>query len=320
MATGWKCIHTASVVSQTDTTATIKVTCKWKNDGYTHAVNYVSAWVYCGNSSYKVKDNGSVDARSSTSQEVDLGSHTFTINKKTTSQSIACYAKIISNSSYHDGEEVSTSKNVTVSAKTSYIVSYNANGGSGQPSNQTKWHGTTLKLSSTTPKRTGHEFQGWATSAKGSVAYAAGGDYKSNAAVTLYAVWKADTYTVSYNINGGQGQPPVNQTKTYGADLKLSNSTPTKTGHQFQGWSTTLNGKAIYSAGATYTTNAPITLYAVWAADTYKVTYNANGGSGAPSEQTKTYGVNLTLSNTIPTRANYNFKGCRIRHRCKLYN
>lgn len=42
---------------------------------------------------------------------------------------------------------------------------------------------------------------------------------------------------------------------------------------------------------------------------TYTVSYNANGGTGAPAAQTKTYGVNLTLSSTKPIRAGYEFKG-----------
>ena len=41
----------------------------------------------------------------------------------------------------------------------------------------------------------------------------------------------------------------------------------------------------------------------------YSVTYNANGGSGAPSSQAKLYGANLTLSGTKPTRTGYSFKG-----------
>ena len=42
---------------------------------------------------------------------------------------------------------------------------------------------------------------------------------------------------------------------------------------------------------------------------TYTVTYDANGGSGAPASQTKTHGVNLTLSSTKPTRTGYTFLG-----------
>jgi hypothetical protein len=41
--------------------------------------------------------------------------------------------------------------------------------------------------------------------------------------------------------------------------------------------------------------------------ETYTITYNANGGTGAPAAQTKTQGQPLTLSNTIPTREGYTF-------------
>ena len=42
---------------------------------------------------------------------------------------------------------------------------------------------------------------------------------------------------------------------------------------------------------------------------TYTVTYNANGGTNAPESQTKTEGVALTLSSTVPTRSGYKFLG-----------
>lgn len=81
-----------------------------------------------------------------------------------------------------------------------YTVSYNANGGTGAPSNQTKTYGTALTLSSTVPTRESvvdgatikhYVFKGWATSATAtSATYAAGGSYTTNAAATLYAVWE----------------------------------------------------------------------------------------------------------------------------------
>lgn len=158
----------------------------------------------------------------------------------------------------------SVSTTVTVPALPSYAVSYNANGGSGAPGQQTKWYNETLKLSSTKPTRTGYTFQGWATSSGGSVAYAAGANYTSNAAVTLYAVWKANTWTVSYNANGGTGAPSA-QTKTYGVTLKLSSTKPTRTNYDFLGWGTSASATTVaYAAGANYTNNAAITLYAVW--------------------------------------------------------
>lgn len=163
-----------------------------------------------------------------------------------------------------DSASKAVSFNVTVPALTSYTVSYNANGGSGAPSSQTKWKDQTLTLSNTKPTRTGYTFKGWATSASGSVSYASGASYTANAKVTLYAVWQAITYTVSYNANGGSGAPS-SQTKTYGKSLTLSSTKPTRTNYTFKGWSTSKSATtATYSAGGSYTANAAATLYAVW--------------------------------------------------------
>lgn len=154
---------------------------------------------------------------------------------------------------------------VSVPAWTSYKITYNANGGSGAPSSQTKWKDQTLKLSTTKPTKTGHSFLGWSTSSTAtSATYAAGANYTNNAAATLYAVWKANTYTVKYDANGGTGAP-ANQTKTYGQTLTLSSTKPTRTNYTFKGWGTTANATtAKYAAGGSYTANAAITLYAVW--------------------------------------------------------
>lgn len=163
-----------------------------------------------------------------------------------------------------DSASKNVSFNVSVPAWTSYTVSYNANGGTGAPGNQTKWRDQTLTLSSTKPTRTGHTFQGWATSKTGSVAYAAGGKYAANSAVTLYAVWKANTYSVKYNANGGTGAPSA-QTKTYGVTLKLATVIPTRDRYEFLGWGTSASATTVaYSAGGNYTANSAVTLYAVW--------------------------------------------------------
>lgn len=155
--------------------------------------------------------------------------------------------------------------NVTVPAWTSYAIKYSANGGSGAPSAQTKWKDQTLKLSTTKPTRTGYSFLGWSTSSTATTAtYAAGANYTANAAATLYAVWKANTYTVSFNANGGTGAP-ANQTKTYGVTLTLSSTKPTRANYNFKGWGTSASATTVaYAAGASYTANAAITLYAIW--------------------------------------------------------
>lgn len=164
-----------------------------------------------------------------------------------------------------DSATKSVSFNVSVPAWTSYTVSYSANGGTGAPSSQTKWKDQTLTLSGTKPTKSGYSFLGWSTSASAtSATYSAGGSYTNNSSATLYAVWKANTYTVKYNANGGTGAP-ANQTKTYGVNLILSNAQPTRTNYVFKGWGTSSTATtASYSPGAVYSKNAAITLYAIW--------------------------------------------------------
>lgn len=160
--------------------------------------------------------------------------------------------------------------NVKVPAWTSYTVKYNANGGTGAPGSQTKWKDESLTLSSTKPTRTGYSFQGWGTSANDtSVDYAPGANYTVNDSATLHAIWKAVTYTVTFNANGGTGAPSA-KTKTHGTALSLSGLKATRTGYTFKGWATSKSGSAVYCTGVnnstntSYTANAGTILFAVW--------------------------------------------------------
>ena len=155
--------------------------------------------------------------------------------------------------------------NVNVPAWTSYKITYSGNGGAGVPAAQTKWKGQSLLLSGTKPTKTGYTFLGWGTSYNATTAtYQPQGNYTADGDATLYAVWKANTYTVTYNANGGTGAPAA-QTKTYGTALTLSSTKPTRSKYTFLGWGTSAAAKtATYSAGGSYTTNASVTLYAVW--------------------------------------------------------
>ena len=157
------------------------------------------------------------------------------------------------------------STSYTVLKKDSYKIAFNANGGSGSPSSQTKWYGESLTLSSTKPTKTGYTFKGWSTSSSAtSATWSAGGTYTRNESNTLYAVWQANTYTIKYNANGGSGAPS-NQTKTHNKTLILSSTKPTRTNYNFEGWSTSSTAtSAKYPAGGSYTDNKAATLYAVW--------------------------------------------------------
>ncbi len=192
-----------------------------------------------------------------------------------------------------------------------YTVTYNANGGSGAPSTQTKDYGTALTLSSTTPTRAGYTFLGWSTSSTAtSATYSAGGTYNSESNTTLYAIWKKNqttAYTLSYNANGGSGAP---SSQTGSTSYIISSTKPTRTGYAFLGWSTSSSAtSATYQPGSSITISTNTTLYAVWKANTYTVKYNANGGSGTMSNSNHTYNVSKALTSNAFTRSGYTFLG-----------
>lgn len=159
---------------------------------------------------------------------------------------------------------------------------------------------------------------------------------------------KIKTYEISFNINGGSGSVPSTITKE-GTDTStvmgdISSTVPTRSGYIFKGWSasSSWNSKRIaYTASAggsaasdgtsaaitssswsyaTYcektggnTSSDTLTLYAMWrTAYTHTLAYNANGGSGEPSDSTVTNDsttASLTVSSTVPTRTGYTFTG-----------
>ena len=81
--------------------------------------------------------------------------------------------------------------------------------------------------------KTGHSFEGWATSSSGSVVYGNGGTGKFTADTTLYAKWKASTYTLTYSNNGGSGCSTTSGTygETWGTLC-----TPSRDNYEFNGW------------------------------------------------------------------------------------
>lgn len=87
-------------------------------------------------------------------------------------------------------------------------------------------------------------------------------------------------YTISYNANGGNGAP-ASQTKAQGINLRLSSVKPTRSNYTFQGWATSPSGSAVYQPQGTYTSDADITLYAVW-----KRNSSSSGGGGSSCRKT----------------------------------
>lgn len=253
---------TATCASVTRISATqykVKINASWESYWGNAKTNY-GMTATSGNASVLLNDFGNKSTGGSGSF---TGTYSISGNGSATKSITVTFKNY--NSDNGDSASKAVTFNVNVPAWTSYTVKYGANGGTGAPSSQTKWKDQKLTLSTVKPTRTGHTFLGWSTSTTAtSATYQPGGSYTANASITLYAVWKVDTYAIKYDANGGSGAP-AQQTKKFATPLTLSTTIPTRQYYNFLGWSTSKTAtSAMYQPGGSYTANAGATLYAVW--------------------------------------------------------
>lgn len=209
-----------------------------------------------------------------------------------------------------------------------------------------KTNATLNQLSSNTFKREGYTFKGWAITPEGEVAYQENETISlvnQNKEITLYAVWEANDYTVSFIANNEEF---ATFTGDYRSQFTLPTNTPTRNGYTFVNWGTykltedeKFKGEKQYfsnvgtekdpiyelisvvdgadvAAGLYYEiveyTNRDIPLnglklYAIFTKNTYTITFNTNGGS-VVSNISKLYGEEITKP-ASPTKEGYTFKG-----------
>lgn len=197
----------------------------------------------------------------------------------------------------------------------SYTVSFDANGGSTATASKEVTYGSTYgTLPAAT--RTGYDFAGWYTEKEAGTAIIADNTVSITADTTLYARWTAKQFTVSFDTNKGAGSstPTVVNSINVTYDDSYGNLPVTgRTGYDFAGWYTASSGGTRVTADTKVTLTEDQTLYARWTANTYKVTFKANGGSFADSTTersvTQTYDSNYKLPSETPTRAGYAFEG-----------
>ena len=170
--------------------------------------------------------------------------------------------------------------------------------------------------------RTGYTFKGWSTTKGGSIKYENNGYVRNltpvkDATVTLYAVWEANTYTVKFDKNSSEATGNVGSVVcTYDKACTLPANNYTRVGATFDGWAVTSNTAVQYKDKAsvknlTATANGTYTLYAHWNINTYKITYNYDGGSaGNYHPSSVKYGEVINISN--PSRSCYSFRGWTI--------
>ena len=140
------------------------------------------------------------------------------------------------------------------------------------------------------PSRQGYQFTGW---------YLDDTKYDFNAAVTgdmtLTAKWTANSYTITFDTDGGSKIDPI--TQDYGTAITAP-ADPTREGYTFIGWDTEI--PTTMPAG-------DMTIKAQWRINRYTVTFDTDGGSAVASI-TQDYGTAITAP-ADPTRGGYTFTG-----------
>ena len=151
--------------------------------------------------------------------------------------------------------------------ETNYVT-YNANGGTGAPTDGGLHNaGTVVTVKAGTPEKTGYTFTGWTLDPSGTgTVYTAGSTFVMPAtAVVLYAKYNINSYTVTYNANGATvGSVPSEQTAAYTSSITVGTPTNLHNQGKFLRWNTQANGGGqSWNPGESFTIPAAnVTLYA----------------------------------------------------------
>lgn len=264
----WECYTGCDCIYWDASRDDLRIYCYWKCNGWRYNMSPVYGYTYFQGGNEACVFDGGINFQDNQSTNL-LGYHDYSVYRGHSTINSSYQSRIISSSSYESGDKWSGVGSYATGGVTHTVITYNANGGSGQPGNQDKWYGESLWLSNTRPTRTGYTFRCWNTASNGTgTTYNPGQQYTPDpgGTVTLYAIWDINTWQVSYNGNSDNvTNVPSAQTKTYGQTLTLSSQVPQKVDYNFLGWNTMANGTGTtYQPGASFTTNAATTLYAQW--------------------------------------------------------
>lgn len=138
------------------------------------------------------------------------------------------------------------------------------------------------------PTRTGYAFDGWFT------AQTEGEQMTDNATLTedktLFAQWTANSYSVTFEANGGEGNMNP-QAFTYDVEQALVPNTFTQTGYSFTGWNTQADGSGVQYGdevevmNLTTEANGNIILYAQWNINSYTIRFVDEEGTELQSSE-----------------------------------
>ena len=188
----------------------------------------------------------------------------------------------------------------------SYTVSSDATGAENNPKSYTV-ESADIKLDN--PTKTGYTFEGWTLSDDNTKQTTVTITKGSTGNRSYTAHFRANTYTVVFNANGGTGTMS-NQTFTYNTAQALTDNNFTRTGYSFDKWSDDKGSNYSDKQSVNNLTSEDkgvVTLYAQWNINKYTITYS---GDVTGSTNPTSYDVNTaTITLTNPTKTGYTFTG-----------
>lgn len=190
-------------------------------------------------------------------------------------------------------------------------VTFDTRGGSPVPDAQTVDYGQGVYMPTTDPVRQFSNFEGWVTEEGNSWDFAdtdnpnSGAPVRSN--MTLYAKWRSEEFTITYELDGGTNDVSNPSTYLYGVGV-ASFADPIKDNKNFVGWfDSPTGGNQITEISKT--TSGNITLYARWQSTEFNISYELDGGTNDASNPSKyTFGVGVP-SFANPTKKGFTFEG-----------
>ena len=219
------------------------------------------------------------------------------------------------------GTKITTSTTVSASYTTLYAhyapkqftVYFNSDGGSYVSSKKVAYKSTYGTL--TTPTKSGYNFEGWYTSSSGGTKVTATTTMNTAADHTLYARWTSANCTITFDVNGGNGQAnmtslTVKQGATIGSTLDNRKPGPPANKH-FVGWFTSAYGGTQYK-GTSKAPNSPtLKLYAHYEQNKYDIVFNKNTymANGTMTKMTCNVGSYYSLTSNTFTQKGYTFDG-----------
>ena len=322
------CSFSGASATTTQNTTTITLSCTDSGSGVVQKTLTTT--------DFTTTANGSVTAVGAPTKITNGYSYTVTLKGLSVGTfTVSLKAGLIADAGGNSNAAV-TSGNVTVNGRT-YTVTFskgsNVSAISSTSSSCTTTGSSltcTIGTYPTITVATGYSASTWYDStAKKDTGIASGGSgsgYAIGQDTTMTAQAKANTYKIYFSANGGTGAPdPI--TRTYGQDVTFPTTVPTKTGYTFNGWlyygtgdssstATSTATKGTYKAGGVASSSCSscipwdatdTTYVAIWTVNSYTIKYDANGGTGAPTDQSFVYNSGAKISTTKPTKTGYTF-------------